>query len=66
MNKWIIGKNLKHMQKQSLGRFLNEKLRRNDLFIQTNLVLLADLFENFRNTCLQMNLFMKNFFQLLD
>ena len=38
-----------------------------DLFIQSDTLLLADVFENFRNSVLKyMNLILQNFFQLLD
>ena len=38
-----------------------------DLYVQSDTLLLADAFENFRNMCLEIyDLVLQNFFQLLD
>ena len=38
-----------------------------DLYVQSDTLLLADVFENFRNKCLKItNLILQNFFQQLD
>ena len=38
-----------------------------DLYVQSNILLLADVFDNFRNMRLEKyELFLQNFFQLLD
>ena len=38
-----------------------------DLYVQSDTLLLPDVFENFRNMCLNMyNVILENFFQLID
>ena len=38
-----------------------------DLYVQSDTLLLADVFENFRNMCLEIcSLILQSFFQLLD
>ena len=50
----------KDFQIKDLGEY-------HDLFVQSNILLLADVFDNFRNMRLEKyELFLQNFFQLLD
>ena len=61
MNIWLIGKNsMKHsyLKKMSFTvtqeDFETENLREyNDLYVQRDTLLLGDVFENFRNICLE-------------
>ena len=50
----------KDFQIKDLGEY-------HDLYVQSNILLLADVFDNFRNMRLEKyELFLQNFFQLLD
>ena len=50
----------KHFEINNLGEY-------HDFYVQSNTLLLADVFENFRNMCLKICEFiLQNFFQRLD
>ena len=51
----------KDFERKNLGKY-------HDLYVQSDTLLLADVFENFRNMCvlIYMNLILQNFFQLQD